>query len=367
MLDSLTIRNFRLFEDLTIERLGRVNLIVGKNNSGKSCLLEAIELLVSGFSPQVVFGILERRCEYQAPLTSSRPQRLAPARNSDPHPVSNLFFGRSLEHTSIRLQADAGKNRIDLRVDAAYYADNDRHRPEYLGPQPVIGAANRRFLQIHRLADGNESPRPLLPLDLDLAEAVSHLGTSGGPAIVQVSATGLSGDDIGRYWNALALQPLQRRVVAALTAVFPEILDVTVNYDPDLGEYLIRVRLADGGITTVNSLGDGVRRLFGLLLAVTAARNGFLLIDEIEIGLHWSVQQALWQSLFTFAEDLDVQVFATTHSEDTVSAFASVWSKHEHLGCFHRLERHPRTGRMVISTYALETLSASVETDFEVR
>ncbi|HNM44594.1 AAA family ATPase, partial [Plasticicumulans sp.] len=36
MLDSLTIRNFRLFEDLTIERLGRVNLIVGKNNSGKS-------------------------------------------------------------------------------------------------------------------------------------------------------------------------------------------------------------------------------------------------------------------------------------------------------------------------------------------
>ena len=81
------------------------------------------------------------------------------------------------------------------------HADNDRHRPEYLGRSNVIGAANRRFLQIHRLADGNESPRPL-PLDLDLARAVGHLGTSGRPAIVQVSATGLSGDDVGRYWNA---------------------------------------------------------------------------------------------------------------------------------------------------------------------
>lgn len=367
MLDSLTIRNFRLFEDLTIERLGRVNLIVGKNNSGKSCLLEAVELLVSGFSPQVVFSILERRCEYQTPLTSSRPERPALARNGDSHPVANLFFGRSLENTSIRLQADAGTNRIDLRVDAAYYADNGRHRPEYLGPQPVIGAANRRFLQLHRPADGNETPLPLLPLDLDLAEAVRHLGESGGPAIVLVSATGLSGGDIGRYWNALALQPLQRRVVAALTAIFPEILDVTVNYDPDFGEYLVRLRLADGSIITVNSLGYGVRRLFDLLLAVTAARHGFLLIDEIEIGLHWSVQQALWQSLFAFAEELDVQIFATTHSEDTVSAFESVWCEHKDAGAFHRLQQHPKTRKATVHTYELETLSGSLETDSEVR
>ncbi len=118
---------------------------------------------------------------------------------------------------------------------------------------------------------------------------------------------------------------------------------------------------------TVNSLGDGVRRLFGLLLAVTAARNGFLLIDEIEIGLHWSVQQALWQSLFTFAEDLDVQVFATTHSEDTVSAFASVWSGHEDAGAFHRLQQHPKTRKATVHTYELETLSGSLETDSEVR
>lgn len=42
MLDSLHIKNFRCFEDLTIEPLGRINLIVGKNNTGKSTLLEAM-------------------------------------------------------------------------------------------------------------------------------------------------------------------------------------------------------------------------------------------------------------------------------------------------------------------------------------
>ncbi|GAC1393566.1 MAG: hypothetical protein NVS4B11_00190 [Ktedonobacteraceae bacterium] len=42
ILPSLEIRNFRGFHHLQIERLGRVNLIVGKNNIGKTSLLEAL-------------------------------------------------------------------------------------------------------------------------------------------------------------------------------------------------------------------------------------------------------------------------------------------------------------------------------------
>ena len=42
MLTSFEITNFRTFSHLRIERLGRVNLIVGKNNVGKTTLLEAL-------------------------------------------------------------------------------------------------------------------------------------------------------------------------------------------------------------------------------------------------------------------------------------------------------------------------------------
>src|SRR6266702_2987677 len=44
ILNSLEIRNFRGFHHLQIERLGRINLIVGKNNIGKTSLLEALQL-----------------------------------------------------------------------------------------------------------------------------------------------------------------------------------------------------------------------------------------------------------------------------------------------------------------------------------
>jgi AAA15 family ATPase/GTPase len=52
ILNSLEIRRFRCFRELRIERLGRVNLIVGKNHVGKSALLEALRAIVrkAGFS-----------------------------------------------------------------------------------------------------------------------------------------------------------------------------------------------------------------------------------------------------------------------------------------------------------------------------
>jgi len=44
MLSSLEIKNFRILEDFRVSKLGRVNLIVGKNNSGKSSVLEALRI-----------------------------------------------------------------------------------------------------------------------------------------------------------------------------------------------------------------------------------------------------------------------------------------------------------------------------------
>ena len=58
MLDSFLVRNFRLFEDLRIDRLRQVNLFVGKNNSGKSCLLEALQIYAGNAKLNVLLDII---------------------------------------------------------------------------------------------------------------------------------------------------------------------------------------------------------------------------------------------------------------------------------------------------------------------
>ena len=60
MLDSLLIKNFRSLEHLEVPKLGRVNLMVGKNNSGKSTVLEALRILFSEEGRQALLDANDR-------------------------------------------------------------------------------------------------------------------------------------------------------------------------------------------------------------------------------------------------------------------------------------------------------------------
>jgi AAA15 family ATPase/GTPase len=56
LLDSLEISNFRAFDHLKIEKLGRVNLIVGENSVGKTSILEAIKSSPYSDKPVTIFS-----------------------------------------------------------------------------------------------------------------------------------------------------------------------------------------------------------------------------------------------------------------------------------------------------------------------
>ena len=56
MIHSLQLQNYRGFRDYRLPSLGRVNLLVGMNNSGKTAILEAVNLLGSAGDPRVLFA-----------------------------------------------------------------------------------------------------------------------------------------------------------------------------------------------------------------------------------------------------------------------------------------------------------------------
>ena len=74
----------------------------------------------------------------------------------------------------------------------------------------------------------------------------------------------------------------------------------------------------------IGSLGDGMWRMLGLALALANARNGVILIDEIDTGLHYSVMRDMWRMIVERSDEMNVQVFATTHSRDCYESLATV-------------------------------------------
>ena len=57
MYKTVRIKNFRAFQTFTIEPLERVNLVLGKNNVGKTALLEALFLLLGTNNPELSLRI----------------------------------------------------------------------------------------------------------------------------------------------------------------------------------------------------------------------------------------------------------------------------------------------------------------------
>ena len=95
------------------------------------------------------------------------------------------------------------------------------------------------------------------------------------------------------------------------------------------------------------------------------AKDGLLLIDEIENGLHYTIQAEVWRFIFRVAASLNVQVFATTHSSDCVAAFQAAASESAEDGVLIRLSR--RDDRVRAVELDEDELEIAVDNKIEVR
>ena len=343
MLTTLQIRGFRLFDSLSIEGLSRVNLLVGANNAGKSSVLESVEVLAASmvespasFVPGSLYRIALRRGE-SILLPSDEPRERF---ELDP---SHLFLRHRLEvGAAFSLSGDKGGQRQHLRCEVV--AEGDR-------PPPVaVGTHDGADADIGGLAlriEGGSSPYLSLTAYNGLPfpsrrTASRHMEW---PIPIQYVGTEvLEIFQIGSLWDAVVLTPQEGMVLEALQLIEPTIERLAlVNRHVSRSSSGLFVKLAGSDRRLpLGSLGDGLKRLLLLSLHLVRAAGGYLLVDEIDTGLHHSVMTRMWRLVLETARRLDVQVFATTHSLDCVRALAWLCEDSPELAgdiALHRIER----------------------------
>lgn len=373
MLTSFLIKNFRFFRHLASEHFGRVNLIVGRNNSGKSALLEAIELYAHAASPNVLRDLIMRRQESWSGQTQT------PNESTTLHPVRHLFFNHQLPEIGeegITIGPIEPTHEQMHIVVGIYYVARDEAGIMRRVPVPTLDlSAAPAEIEFFLTVQQEGRTRRLLRLDRDFLSETSMLQRPPGGVlatsryVTQVVPTrNMTEEKIASLWDAIYLTGLDDEVVKGLQLIEKNITGIGFVEDKHSRNSRVPLvklhRVAEP--LPLRSLGDGVIRLFHIIVALANARNGILLVDEFENGLHWSVQPKIWESVFRLAQTLNVQVFATTHSRDCISSFESVWQNRESEGVFLRLNADMGTFKSV-TRYTHETLVDALETDVEVR
>jgi predicted ATPase len=151
-----------------------------------------------------------------------------------------------------------------------------------------------------------------------------------------ISTAALSPNDVVELADAIQLTPEEEHVKKALQIIEPRVVDFrptrvggirTARHFDAWGQRRSGIILRLDGQEVrvpIGTLGDGTWRLFGLALAMASCRNGVLLVDEIDTGLHHSVMTKMWHFVTETARRLDVQIFATSHSRDCYESLAAV-------------------------------------------
>jgi len=185
--------------------------------------------------------------------------------------------------------------------------------------------------------------------------------------IVFLASGGLKKEEVGRIWDSIALTEDEETVLTAVHAICPSIEKLVLIQSPtDPRGRTLMVKLKEfAEPVPFKSLGEGVEHLLNISLALIKARGGVLLIDEVENGIHYSVQPSLWNIIFKQASLWNTQVFATTHSWDCVEGFQIAASAQNGSGSLFRLEARGSQQRAV--RFAPSEIEIARKESIEVR
>jgi energy-coupling factor transporter ATP-binding protein EcfA2 len=373
VLNNIEFSNYRGFEHYDVDGLSRVNLLVGRNNCGKTSILEAINILASGGDPAVMVDIAERRGEV---LLSEGPERFAGPRRS---PVlSHFFHGHSLyPGLVLRLVSRDGLGEVIARVvNVADDAEFSRQR--LLDLDEPTSSALALYVEGGRYLSGLD--RPIIPMSDEgavSAETVRRL-VRGGRFEGEVASpvTFISPDSLEQYsmssmWNKVILQGREAEVVAAMRILEPHLASIhflTGGSNPRYGGsagILVGLKGFKERVP-LGSYGDGMRRLLALSIALIRSAGGYLLLDEIDTGLHYSVMGDMWKLVVSAAMRSSVQVYATTHSLDCIQGLR--WLSRNHPELYDQVTVHkiePGLGRSV--PLSGHHLLIAIEQEMEIR
>ena len=378
MLESFQVSNFRLFHHLEVGRLNRVNLVVGKNNVGKSTFLEAVQLYASNAAPTVLLNLLQYRQE-----TWSSEAQLQ-SQNFTGNSVRHLFFRRKLPQIGeqgILLGEISSSTKLHIGA-AAYQNKNDDEGTirKIRVPGVQLGPFDEDLsnVEVFLVAEEGEKTRRLFRLDRDVREIrrtssrtlYDRQESEFKYTWQTVSTENMPNQRLAALWDLTGLTNLEPEIISALGLIDNRVSGIAFVADLSQGNSsdnripLVKIEGIDEPLP-LKSMGDGMTRLFHIIVALVNAQNGLLLIDEFENGLHWNVQPKVWNIVFQLSEKLNVQVFATTHSRDCIEGFDSAWNKYPDLGAFFRLD--VKDGLIRATEYTSETLTDAIDMDVEVR
>lgn len=348
MFHNIEINRLRGIKHSKIEGLKQINLFFGKNNCGKSSLLDAI-FLISGISnPKLPLNV----------------NIIRNYRRLEPSDMKLDFY--SLDMSSpIVIKAENDETR-ELQISVV---ESSSSKVNLLGEDNNVVSTdpdNRYGLVLKYKVDEHAYESSII---------MSHSSNNSLEQRIKMPA---------HYKEKLTCRYLNPKF--DFTTSIDGLVDVIKNKDEAFIVNALRLIeskikdfvlsqnevLVDIGLDKripINMMGDGARKILSILTTIYECKNGIVLIDELSNGFHYSVMKGVWRAIISVAKKNNVQIFATTHDLDSIKGLRDAAKSGEEyddsIVCF-KLQR-TADYELKSYTYSLDSVDYSLTQEIEIR
>jgi AAA15 family ATPase/GTPase len=350
LINSVSICNFKILENLVNVPLKKITLIGGKNDIGKTTFLEALFFYMNHNTREV----LDKPFSWREFNGTWMPKELW-----------RKFFPDLDFSKEIRISVNLGRNESG-QVQIKFLEDYEtsvqipitengitRARKNFPALEIIHSSNNSVDYQAHILCYGS-SYNYFKEIDL-LQGRSSVFYMSGRMGLYEKNA---------EYLGILDKTDEQNKILPLLNLFEPNLVHLQLINES--GNNLVYADFGNKKKIPVNMLGDGFCRCLTMALILATRNAEVFLVDEVGAGIHYSFQEELWNFLVHASELYDCQIIATTHSLDTIKAFNNIISRNDPANfSYIRLGK----SKDAIKSYDFDpdTLSHSLSSELEVR
>lgn len=321
IIDQLTIERFRGIRDLTMSGFGRVNVLVGENDSGKTSVLEALRLLASPHDVAMWIACGERGGRWTMRGLPNLIDLVFPAARPGGDATSQVIVRAEGKSFRQALVADALPPRMVAEQGSAGGSEPYEVR-EFKVQLEVPVAPNAK-----PASSNVENPRVEHSADhKTYTFAFARRGQSSWSGVTPVipiafeRAYDFESDSwrfthLSRLMKAANLRVDFDRAVRTIDPKIARLLPLERD-----GDLEVLVEDSDGVLLPITAYGHGVRQALRLMMFIAAVPQGLALVDEFDAGIHTRAMSPLFRVAVDWARRNDTTLFLTTHNLDAVDA-----------------------------------------------
>lgn len=352
-LEYFKVENFKGLESLELKEIQQFNLILGDNNIGKTSVLEALLFNEEPFLHfQAIYLCYMQKVEIRKYL-AGKVDYASPFISLKSDTVSYNY----------KLESDKTPKSINFSLKkSGFLSDNERVdflNATNLSPNDIPDKV------VQFTIENKNSHFPL-----DFASYRVKKNNDYNPFITAgIKYQSDLVDFFSKYVN-INIQ-LKKEVISNMHFMSDDIEDVIIDTTTIPENPILMVIFRDGQYLPLYMLGDGIIRLFRLILEIVICQNKRLLIDEIDNGLHFSKMKKVWEVVIKVAAKYNTQLFVTTHDAECLRAFKEVLESEElsHLQekvASYTLFRN-KENKVDAVKYDFRGFEHSIDNDLEVR